>query len=354
MKDRMVRPGNTAQESGQLPSYLAVTQHENKLFSWWYYIASPARPAPGASFKEKEYFRRGRTGSQIIPALFIMLLISLPAAITGNNPLLLPILGGGLFALIVATILNRSGVVNLAGFIVVVTFTAYPIATIVTTPGGLEMMTLPVYGFLILPLLCAVSFLPEWWVFIVALVNIFFTLFSLTSLPQTAELNALLSIDFAGIVTPIIISQLIVSIVAYLWVHSTTQALKRADRAEEIARLEHDLALQAETSEQQQHQLEASIQKIVETHARVASGDFTARVPLTEDNVLWRVASSLNNLLSRMQHMYSVATEVQQLRYALQQAREENKRLAWKLNETLSTGKLKNASSTGKLNNRPS
>src|SRR5579875_48410 len=365
MKDLMIRPANAAPEGAPVPSYLAVAQRENRLFSWWYRIASPPRPAQSATFKEKERFRRGRTGSQIIPALFVMLLISVPSAIGGGNSLLLPIIIGGICALILATILNRAGMVNLAGFIVVIAFMAYPMADIATSPGGLGMTSLPLFGFLILPLLCAVSFVPEWGVFIVALINIAFTLFSLNSLPQTAELNALLFGSlfappaFASVVTPIILSQLIVSVVAYLWVHSTTQALKRADRAEEIAKLEHDLALQAEAAAQQNRQLEASIQKIVEVHARAANGDFNARVPLTEDNVLWQISGSLNNLLSRLQRLRSDTAETQQLKYALQQAREENRRLTKKLNETLaasgySTGKLNegfsSGYSTGKLN----
>lgn len=336
MKD-FLAPSSYAPTGGvPTPSYLTTRHQENKLFFWWYRIASPPRPDSSASFKEKERFRRGRTGSQIIPALYLLLLVSFPVGFAGTNPFLTTIVIGGLLALTVATALNRIGMVNTAGFIILLAFMAYPILNIATTPGGLNMVVLPLFGLLVLPVLCAVSFLPEWSVFIVAIANSFFTLFALTRLPQTAELNAILLTYFAGIITPIILSQMIVSLVAYLWVRSTTQALKRADRAEEIAKLEHDLALQAEASSQQKQLLESSIQKIVQTHMHVANGDFNARVPLTEDNVLWQISGSLNNLLSRLQRLHHDSVELQQAKYALHLAHEENRRLTRRLGNSQS------------------
>lgn len=229
--------------------------------------------------------------------------------------------------LIMGTMLNRLGQINSAGVLVVLTFVAFPILNIVMTPGGLSMLVLPLFALLILPLLCAVSFLPPWWVFVVALGNCLFTWFSLTFLPRTAELDAVLAIAFAGIMVPIIFSQVIVSIVAYAWVQSTDQALLRANHAEEIARLEHDLGLQAEEAARQKQQLETSIQKIVEIHMRVANGDLNARVPLADKNILWQISGSLNNLLARAQRWRLEAEQLQQTRIALQQALNENEKL---------------------------
>jgi len=231
------RTGGLRKETST-PTYLTAKDQDLSVFHWWYRLASPPFPEASLPFRERQHFLRGRTGSQILPALYLFLLASLLSSFFGINSSVTTITAVSFCALIIATILNRLGYVNLAGFLVVVTFIADPLATIVTTPGGLNMTVLPLYGLLILPLVCAVSFLPPWWVFIVAFGNSLFTLFSLIYLPQTAELNALLSINFAGVVTPIILSQLIVSVVAFLWVRSTVQALARADRAEELARLE--------------------------------------------------------------------------------------------------------------------
>jgi hypothetical protein len=314
-------------EGRQTPGYLTTSREERSLFSSWYKIASPLPPEEGASFRERERFRRGRTGSQVFPALYLFLLVSLLTGFLGSNVSVVWIVGAGLLALIFATICNRAGMVNFAGFLVVVTFVATPVANIVTTPGGLNVTILPLYGLLILPLLCAVSFLPPWWVFVIAVGNSLFAFFSLLGLPQTAELNALLTANLAGFVTPVILSQLIVSLVAYLWVRSTVDALVRADRAEELAKLEHDLALQAEVAAAQKRQLEASVQRIIETHMAVASGDYSARVPLTQDNMLWQISGPLNNLLVRVQGWRQDSAELRQVKFALQQAYEENRRL---------------------------
>ncbi len=326
MQHQPTRPIQTgAEKKGQAPSYLTSrSRKENVLWLWWYRIASPPEPGEDASFREIERFRRGRIGSQIILALYFLLLIAIPDRFVGTNIYLLPIIAGSTVALIAATVCNRLGMIHSAGIIVVLTFTAFPVLNIITTPGGLSMLVLPIFGLLVLSLLCAVSFLPPGWIFVMALINILFTFFALIYLPRTAELEAILSIAFTGIVTPIILSQILISVVAFVWVRSTTHALKRADRAEELARLEHDLALQSEEAAQQKQRLEASIQKIVETHMRVANGDFDARVPIQRENVLWQISGPLNNLLARAQRWRMEAEELYQVKMALQKAREEN------------------------------
>lgn len=307
------------------PIYLDSKPHqESSVLRWWYRLTSPIEPERSASFQEQERFRLGRTGSQIILGLYLLLIIAIPADFVGTNAYLIPIVVGSMISLTVATVLNRIGAINLAGVLVVLTFIAFPVLNIMTTPRGLGMEELPLFGLLVLPLLCVVSFLPPWWVFIEALGNCLFTWFALAYLPRTAELDAILAIAFAGIIIPIILIQIIVSVVAFAWVQGTAQALIRADNAEEIVRLEHDLGQQAKLAAQQKLLLEASIQKIVETHMRVANGDYSARTPLTEENVLWQISGPLNNLLARTQNLRQ---EAAQLQYALQQARLENERL---------------------------
>jgi hypothetical protein len=60
--------------------------------------------------------------------------------------------------------------------------------------------------------------------------------------------------------------------------------------------VEHERARQ-----QEQKQLETGLEKIAEAHARIANGDYNARVSLKEGDVLWSVAIPLNNLLNRIQ-----------------------------------------------------
>lgn len=330
----MKNASTISEDTKELPSYLIEQRQTNRIFRLWYRITSPPEPKGSTTFEERERFRRGRTGSQILLALFVLYLSAFPAAFAGTNIFLAVILVAAIIAMILATVLNQKGYVTLAGIIVVIAITASPVTNIVTTPGGLNSSVFPVFSILVLPLMCAVSFLPPWWVFVVAAGNCIFTLFAMTLLPHTKELDAVLNVAFAGIVTPIILSQMIVSVVAYLWVTGAVRAIMRADRAEEIARLEHDLALKAEMAAQQKEQLEASIQKVVDTHTRVANGDFSARVPLTRDNILWQISGSLNNLLSRLQRLRQDANELMQVKAALQQSREENRKLLRALGKT--------------------
>jgi hypothetical protein len=298
------------------------------LLNVWYRIASPPEPDESASFEERELFRRGRTGSQITIFLFLLLFISFPAAFAGSNSFLIAILIIDLFVMTVAMGLNRLRMVSLAGVMVVLCFIASPTVNILTTPGGVNTSVLPVFSLLVLPLMCAVSFLPPWWVFVVAAGNCLFTLFVLRFMPTVGELHEVLKVAFPGIFIPIVLSQGIVSIVAFLWVRGATQALLRAERAEEIARLEHDMVLQGAVGvAEQKRRLDASIQSIVEVHTRVANGDFEARVPLTHENVLWLISGALNNLLTRLQRWRQDAARVQQTQIALKEAQDEIARL---------------------------
>lgn len=306
------------------PTHTMQPGYIGRLIQRWYRIASPPEPASSAPLKERERFRRGRTGSKVILVVLLVCITAFPTVFARANHFFAFILSMGILAIIAAAMLNRAGYVTMAGIIVVIVIAMGPITDILTTPGGLNPSVLPVYSILVLPLMCVVSFLPAWWVFVVAIGNSLFTIYTMTTMPHSAALNAALKVAFIKIVTPIILSQLIVSVVAYIWVTSAVEAIKRADRAEEIAKLEHALAAQAEIITQQKVQLETSIQKIVETNTRVANGDFNARVPLTQDNVLWQVSSSLNNFLSRLQRSRQ---ELQQVKQELEQSREEIRRL---------------------------
>jgi hypothetical protein len=215
--------------------------------------------------------------------------------------LLIGILTANLFVLCLALLLNRLGQVNLAGILVVLSIITSPTMNIVTTPGGINTSALPIFSLLVLSLMCAVSFLPPVWVFVVAAINALFTLFVLTSLPSSGELHHLLQTALPGIATPILLSQFIVSIVAYIWVRGARLAILRADRAEEVAALERRELERQQLEIEQKQQLDTGIQQLIQTHAHVANGNFAVRAPLMRENVLWQVAYSLNNLLARLQ-----------------------------------------------------
>ena len=155
---------------------------------------------------------------------------------------------------------------------------------------------LPAYDILVLAVVVAGSLLSPAAAFYVAILNsVAIAVDFLVIQPPTSDLTAEINQDGLGLLLgrPIGL-EIAVAVVAFLWVSGTINAARRADRAEEMAMLEHAYA-------EQRHQLEVGAQQILATHVRIANGDFTARAPLTQDNVLWQISASLNNLLGRLQ-----------------------------------------------------
>ncbi len=300
---------NVPQRESQISLHLAQQRQSSTsprgfayLIQLWYWISSPPEPGASASFEERELFRRGRTGSRITIFLYILVFLSFPAAAAGSNSLLVAILIIDLFVLTFAIVLNRFRRVSAAGIMVVLCMAASPTVNILTTPGGVNTSALPIFGLLVVPLMCAVSFLPAWWVFVVGAANCLFALYALKVLPSSGELHQVLNTAFPGIFIPIVIGQVLVSIVAFLWVSGATQALRRADRAEVIVKLEADEIKRQEAQIEISKQVEDGIQQILTTlNSVVAQNDFAMRVPLKQENILWRVGRSINNLLARLQ-----------------------------------------------------
>lgn len=65
---------------------------------------------------------------------------------------------------------------------------------------------------------------------------------------------------------------------------------------------------------QEKRDLELGIEQLLQTHVQIANGNFAARVPLTQEHVLWKIASALNTLLARTQRLNQDMAQVQQMR----------------------------------------
>jgi hypothetical protein len=91
----------------------------------------------------------------------------------------------------------------------------------------------------------------------------------------------------------------------------TLIAIKRADRAMELARLERDVNRAANEKVKEKEQLERSLTQIIHVHTQVANGNLAARVPIQtgEQNVLWQIVVPLNNLIARYQQATRAAQQ---------------------------------------------
>jgi hypothetical protein len=235
---------------------------------------------------------------------------------------LLPTLIISLAALTVAAIFNRYRKTSVAGALAVIVLEVGMSANLVRLSlvgGGLSSFDLPLYDVLVIPTLIAISLFPRWVTFSVAALNSLFIVATITLFPKTTELTqALAGAPYDTWFRPVSV-QLVAALVCYFWVSNAFQAMKRADSAEEVNKLSQTLAMQQQVVLREKQQLEESIQLIVAVHTQVANGDFSARVPLNQNNVLWSIAGSLNNLLARLQRWRQDALKLQRIEQVIQQ-----------------------------------
>jgi hypothetical protein len=166
----------------------------------------------------------------------------------------------------------------------------------------------------------AASLLPRGSVFLVAIITSTLICLDFFLQPQALDLqqdlasySSLLAGEVTLLARPIAL-QVLVATVAFLWVRGTERAIARADRAEELAALEHAFA-------EQRRQLEAGVEDILHVLVLVANGQYNVRVSPIQEPQLWQVGSALNILLNRLQR--ASMTE-----YEYQRTREEIEHLA--------------------------
>jgi hypothetical protein len=286
--------------------------------NWWLRLTSSGWDRPLVTIEDRELARRSRLTSYIILGLIAGDLILIPVG--GGDPTsLVAIIVVGI-GLAIAAVLNRNGWIVAAGTLLVLLVCGGIMGSLVASPLGLSVDDLPAFDLLAVTVVIAASILPRAAAFYVAAFDIL--LICLVFLAKTHASDLQTDILYYGsyaegsavlLARPITL-QIILAVVAYLWVRGTDDAIRRADRAEEIAAMEHSIA-------DQKRQLDIGVQQILETHVRVANGDFTARAPMNQENVLWQIAASLNNLLTRLQR-------AGQAEYQLRRTDEELRRLA--------------------------
>ncbi|MBF6591292.1 MAG: hypothetical protein IVW57_12305 [Ktedonobacterales bacterium] len=286
--------------------------------NWWLRLTSSGWDKPQTSIEQRELVRRSRLASWIILGLLVADVV-LIAAGAGDMATLISVLAFGVGLLLVAA-LNRAGLVAVAGVLLIGLICLAVIGAVASDPRGLTLDALPAYDLLTVAVVVGASVLPSAFAFGVAGLNVALISLDFFLQPHAPSLvteygqyPSPTAAALALLARPIAL-QIVLAVVAYLWVRGTDQAIRRADRAEEIATLEHSLA-------DQKRQLDLGIQQILQTHIRAANGDFSARTPLGQENILWQIAASLNNLLARLQR-------AGQAEHQLRRTEEELRRLA--------------------------
>jgi hypothetical protein len=150
---------------------------------------------------------------------------------------------------------------------------------------------------------------------VVAAINCALMSLIIVGMPHSVAFDQLLASNnaqqaFAG---PLLM-QVVVALVAYFWARSVFNALKRADRAEEIAALER-------REVERTHELEQGVRELLDVHVQLANGDFQVRAQPIRNPLLWQIGSSLNTLIARF-------ARLAQMEFLLRRTDQEARRLA--------------------------
>ncbi|HEU5348409.1 MAG TPA: hypothetical protein VFU63_07330, partial [Ktedonobacterales bacterium] len=261
--------------------------------NWWVRLTTPTIP-PDAQQDRRGRERQRRAELTSIVAPFALL----SSGLLIQQALVDPITAVGVITaclmMVCALVLNRVGAQVPAALLLILGMDLPVEWALVSARGGLGAAWLPTFDLFVVPLIAAGFLLSRRYIPILVALHIAVILGDFDFLPKTADLVSLIQVWGAGVAFQrAIIIQVVGGVLGFVAARSVDQAIARADRAEDLAAIEHELA-------EQKQQLDEGIRRILETHVRVANGDFNARAPLNPDNVLFQIASSLNNLLNRL------------------------------------------------------
>lgn len=309
-----------------------IRDQDKGFLGWWYRLTCPKiSPETAKSLEEREKIRKARLASLTLLVMCGFIMLPVPVGLINHN---IPMLGSILSTLLlygIALLCNRKNNLVLAGFLTVLAFSLGLLNYLLTFPGGLNTGVLPSYDLFLEASLVSVAFFPARSVFIVSAFNIAIIIGTILLLPKAPDLVAFLHRDTYDVLIRPITLQLFAAFVVYVWVNSAYKAILRADHAEEIAELERREVERRQQEIEQKKQLDQGIEQILASLNKVANGDTHVKVPLDQNNVLWRVGYSINNLLARIQAFKEERAELIRTR-----------QVAVVLIETLKRGQLPN------------
>jgi hypothetical protein len=277
---------------------------------WWLRLASSGPSRPLLTQADRELARR----SDLIAWLTLGVLVALPllALIAlDDREALLALLGLGL-GLGLTSVLNRLGLVTLAGSVLIGVVAGAIWGYMLASPLGLTMGQLPDYDLLAVTVVIAASVLPRATAFLIVALNSALIVTDYLLRPHNANLIADAALyasvtqqTVSLLVRPIALN-LVLAVVAYLWVRGTERAIRRADRAEEFVVLE--------TREVERTQaLEEGVRYVRQTIAQWAHGDLTARVPVMPLPALRNMRDELNGFIIAFSYLSNADSHLRRL-----------------------------------------
>ena len=276
------------------------------ILNWWYSLALPRRAfASSPQERERERYARLTAGLLLLISCLFLPVAPIMLFFSPASPSSPPIGVALICLLIISWITGRMGhQIFSASCLIVLIFLG---ATGPLLTNQFSASLTPLFSEFTIAVVLAGSLMPPSAALIagavscldIGLVN-FFAL-NMNTYTQGDRLH-LLAVNTLSLTLMVPISiQILISVIVFVIMRNLLTAIRRADRAEEIVSLQKAIAEHERTRTSEQRQLEESLERIAEVHARIANGDYNARISLNDGNVLWSIAVPLNNLLNRLQ-----------------------------------------------------
>ena len=290
---------------------------QEKFLGWWYAFTAVPETQANASFFKREAVRRVRLFSTVNFFFLLVLTIFIPACFFLPNHYIIWCDLGAISATLVALFINRQGNPLLAGIFLVIASEIALTAGILTT-WPMDEPSIQLYDLYLIIDLLAVSVIPAWSIFVLAICNSLFICLDLMYQPQLLGLRLDLHAQFLPMLVRPVGLEIMVAGVAYLWVRSANNAVKRADKAEMIAKLEHTIAEERASAEQARRHLEESIERLVKLHTEAMNAQTIAKIPYPQEaKMLWPLVGVLNSLWVRLQHANQTEYELLHLKQVI-------------------------------------
>jgi hypothetical protein len=272
----------------------------------------PANPEQ-AGIKARDAWRRGRLVAFALFCQITIILFVVPIAISGTQPALQPLIPVYIVLLVISTILNRRGRALTAGYILVAAIEMILMVDIATTPGGIDVFTLPMLDIMIQADLFAVAVLVPSTALAVVGINILYIAFCFFLVPHTPAFTAMLAAGkgYDAFFRPVTL-HFMATVICIVAVNGMRKANRQADMEGEKVRLYEELGRLTEEQLAQKEQLASEIQMMQETISLFSNGDYNARIPQRAGMLLWPLGAQLNNLLIRSTRFYQQAEPAMQ------------------------------------------
>ncbi|MDQ2714945.1 MAG: hypothetical protein M3Z08_08570 [Chloroflexota bacterium] len=297
-----------------------------RLLNWWFRLSLPRRE-PDTTPAERERTRYARLTSGFTLLVLFASILLLPLSVYKVSSPAPPILAFASLGIILISLgCSKAGLNTVAASLIVLNTIIQVSGTMLTSK--LDPSLIPVFDMLVIPVILAGALMPATAALVTGVANS--AIIVLTSLFQqhTAYYDQMThtgAYAVTFIALPVTI-QVFVAIITYVIMRNLQTALRRADRAEEIAALQKELVQHERTRAKEQQSLAEGIAVIAQVHTAVASGNLEARVPLQSEHVLWQIAVPLNNLLNRLQQWKWNTDQFERTRLAINYAVKEMQR----------------------------